>query len=102
MASFVAFVPRSGVSLTPELLAWELIERGLRCHAHSDEAGPWILFEESGDILYPSVKNGEIDHLDYNPQYLAKPRLVGRISDALTDIGFECIAEDDPRSRGAE
>ncbi|HEY2584177.1 MAG TPA: hypothetical protein VGI81_00260 [Tepidisphaeraceae bacterium] len=102
MASFVAYVPRSGVSLTPELLSWELIERGLRCHVDSDEDGPLIFFEETRDVLFPSVRNGEIDYLEHNPHYLAKPSIAGRISDALTEIGFEWVDEDDPRWREAE
>jgi hypothetical protein len=102
MASFVAYVPRSGVSLTPELLSWELIERGLRCRADSDEDGPLIFFEDSRDVLYSSVKNGEIDYLEHDPKYFPKPYLAGRIADALTMIGFEWIDEDDPRWRAAE
>jgi hypothetical protein len=97
MASFVAYIPRPGVSLTPELLSWELIERGLKCSVDSDQDGHWILFEEGADIVYPSIKRGEIDYLEHDPRALS-----GRISDALAAIGFEWINEDDPRWRAAE
>lgn len=100
MASYIAYIPGPALSLTPETLSSKLTDRGLACHVESADNETWPVFEGSNDVLFTTLKSGSIDYLEHSLGL--RGGLSGYIGDALTNVGFEWIDEDDPRWRAAE